>query len=95
MPDEVRFKLKTPRFEVVIGVKDCKCKLLSPVLDELSEFNESWFDPADILYGLKSAGINLMPEDGDAAKAKLDGAEVAGVTLKDKLIEDNVCEEIR
>jgi len=94
MPDSVRFSLTTPRFQVTIVVKDCKCKLLSPTLPALSEFNGNWYDPAELLFGLKSAGINLMPEDADSAKAKLDGAEVSGLTLKNKKIEEKVCDEL-
>jgi hypothetical protein len=92
--EEVRLTLKTKRFDVVIAAVGTKCRLIEPQIEALAELREQDMAPGDLLNKLQAAGLNILPDDEDAAAAKYDGSEVAGVTLKNQDIESKLCEEL-
>ena len=92
--EEVRLTLKTPRFTVVIAATGQLCRLISPEIPQLAQLREQELEAGDLLNRLAAAGLNILPTDDDAAKCKYDGAEVAGVTLKNKALEDKLCKEL-
>ena len=93
--EEVHYTVVTPRYTVKIAVRSGeRCQLLSPDIEPLSKLREKVLEPTQLLNELKAAGINLMPVNDDAAKAKLADAEIEGLTLKRDEIERKVCEEV-
>ncbi|GMH83327.1 hypothetical protein TrST_g4346 [Triparma strigata] len=91
----VNYSIITPRFVVTIEASsDGLCRLTSPDHPALAELRAKRLSPGDILYALKSAGINLLPVDSDAPKAKYVDAEVNGITLKAPEIESKLYEEV-
>lgn len=91
----MNYSITTPRFVVTIEASsDGLCRLTSPDHPALAQLRAKRLPPGDILYALKSAGINLLPVDSDAPTAKYVDAEVNGITMKDKDIESKLNEEV-
>ena len=89
---EIHYTMQTPRFTVKIAAKSGgKCQLLEPQIGPLKELREKLLEPAQLLNELKVAGINLMPTDENATKAKLHNAEAPGLTVKTPEIEKKAC----
>ena len=73
----MNYSITTPRFVVTIEASsDGLCRLTSPDHPALAQLRAKRLPPGDILYALKSAGINLLPVDSDAPTAKYVDAEV-------------------
>jgi len=62
---EVKFALKTDRFEIEILVSGRHCRLTKPDFPELEALRSEWMPPAQLLTSLQKAGINIMPLDND------------------------------
>jgi len=90
--DEVHYTLVTPRYTVKIAARTGgKCQLLEPEIEPLKELRERLLEPAQLLNELRVAGINIMPADEMASKAKLHNAEAPGLTMKTPEIERKAC----
>ena len=92
--EEVRLTITTPRFTVVIAATGSFCRLVEPEIEPLAELREKSMEPGELLDKLQAAGLNLLPSDDDAPKCKYDGAEVSGITLKSKELEQRLCVEL-
>eukprot|EP00520_Triparma_pacifica_P014923 CAMPEP_0118659370 /NCGR_PEP_ID=MMETSP0785-20121206/15073_1 /TAXON_ID=91992 /ORGANISM="Bolidomonas pacifica, Strain CCMP 1866" /LENGTH=635 /DNA_ID=CAMNT_0006552465 /DNA_START=32 /DNA_END=1936 /DNA_ORIENTATION=- len=89
---EIHYTLQTPRFTVKIAAKSGgKCQLLEPQIEPLKELREKLLEPAQLLNELRVAGINIMPTDENASKAKLHNSDAPGLTLKTPEIEKKAC----
>jgi hypothetical protein len=67
---EAQLTLQTPRFEVVIAIRENECQLIKPEAPQLEGLRSQPMAPGLLLKRLARAGINIMPVDKDAKHAK-------------------------
>jgi cancer susceptibility candidate protein 1 len=67
---EAHLTLQTPRFEVVIAIRENECQLIKPEAPQLEGIRSEPMAPGLLLKRLAHAGINIMPTDRDAKFAK-------------------------
>jgi hypothetical protein len=62
---QARLAVSTQRREVVIDINGSLCKLVKPVLKQLSHLIGVEMSPGNLLFNLQKCGINLFPTDLD------------------------------
>eukprot|EP00567_Pseudictyota_dubia_P001741 CAMPEP_0197465878 /NCGR_PEP_ID=MMETSP1175-20131217/64765_1 /TAXON_ID=1003142 /ORGANISM="Triceratium dubium, Strain CCMP147" /LENGTH=632 /DNA_ID=CAMNT_0043001901 /DNA_START=232 /DNA_END=2130 /DNA_ORIENTATION=+ len=82
----VKFKLVTPRFQVVLHISGSNCTLVAPDIPELSKLKGISQSPAQLLAKLSRSGLHLLPMDSDAAKMER--------TMKMHNIEERACGDV-